>query len=163
MNVKYYYGGIAMDMNKKIDMIIDMVANMNETMTVKFEQIDERFDRIDEKFDQIDERFDRIDERFERIENRVERLENQIGEIENRLTNVEGSVESLRIENAQQHDLLRGQIGAVAEALNASNAMHDARYAELEAKCEELKAKDAALEQVQEQHSIDIMALRAAM
>ena len=156
MNVKYYYGGIAMDMNKKIDMIIDMVANMNETMTVKFEQIDERFDRIDEKFDQIDERFDRIDERFERIENRVERLEN-------RLTNVEGSVESLRIENAQQHDLLRGQIGAVADALNASNAMHDARYAELEAKCEELKAKDAALEQVQEQHSIDIMALRAAM
>ena len=156
MNVKYYYGGIAMDMNKKIDMIIDMVANMNETMTVKFEQIDERFDRIDEKFDQIDERFDRIDERFERIENRVERLEN-------RLTNVEGSVESLRIENAQQHDLLRGQIGAVAEALNASNAMHDARYAELEAKCEELKAKDAALEQVQEQHSIDIMTLRAAM
>ena len=145
-----------MDMDKKIDMIIDMVANMNETMTVKFEQIDERFDRIDEKFDQIDERFDRIDERFERIENRVERLEN-------RLTNVEGSVESLRIENAQQHDLLRGQIGAVAEALNASNAMHDARYAELEAKCEELKAKDAALEQVQEQHSIDIMALRAAM
>ena len=145
-----------MDMNKKIDMIIDMVANMNETMTVKFEQIDERFDRIDEKFDQIDERFDRIDERFERIENRVERLEN-------RLTNVEGSVESLRIENAQQHDLLRGQIGAVAEALNASNAMHDARYAELEAKCEELKAKDAALEQVQEQHSIDIMTLRAAM
>ena len=145
-----------MDMNKKIDMIIDMVANMNETMTVKFEQIDERFDRIDEKFDQIDERFDRIDERFERIENRVERLEN-------RLTNVEGSVESLRIENAQQHDLLRGQIGAVADALNASNAMHDARYAELEAKCEELKAKDAALEQVQEQHSIDIMALRAAM
>ena len=145
-----------MDMNKKIDMIIDMVANMNETMTVKFEQIDERFDRIDEKFDQIDERFDRIDERFERIENRVERLEN-------RLTNVEGSVESLRIENAQQHDLLRGQIGAVADALNASNAMHDARYAEFEAKCEELKAKDAALEQVQEQHSIDIMALRAAM
>ena len=145
-----------MDMDKKIDMIIDMVANMNETMTVKFEQIDERFDRIDEKFDQIDERFDRIDERFERIENRVERLEN-------RLTNVDGSVESLRIENAQQHDLLRGQIGAVAEALNASNAMHDARYAELEAKCEELKAKDAALEQVQEQHSIDIMALRAAM
>ena len=145
-----------MDMDKKIDMIIDMVANMNETMTVKFEQIDERFDRIDEKFDQIDERFDRIDERFERIENRVERLEN-------RLTNVEGSVESLRIENAQQHDLLRGQIGAVADALNASNAMHDARYAELEAKCEELKAKDAALEQVQEQHSIDIMALRAAM
>ena len=145
-----------MDMDKKIDMIIDMVANMNETMTVKFEQIDERFDRIDEKFDQIDERFDRIDERFERIENRVERLEN-------RLTNVEGSVESLRIENAQQHDLLRGQIGAVAEALNASNAMHDARYAELEAKCEELKAKDAALEQVQEQHSIDIMTLRAAM
>ena len=53
---------------------------------------------------QIDERFDRIDERFERIENRVERLENQIGQIENRLTNVEGSVESLRIENAQQHD-----------------------------------------------------------
>ena len=145
-----------MDMDKKIDMIIDMVANMNETMTEKFSQIDERFDRIDEKFDQIDERFDRIDERFERIENRVERLEN-------RLTNVDGSVESLRIENAQQHDLLRGQIGAVADALNASNAMHDARYAELEAKCEELKAKDAALEQVQEQHSIDIMALRAAM
>ena len=156
MNVKYYYGGITMDMDKKIDMIIDMVANMNETMTEKFSQIDERFDQIDEKFDQIDERFDRIDERFERIENRVERLEN-------RLTNVEGSVESLRIENAQQHDLLRGQIGAVAEALNASNAMHDARYAELEAKCEELKAKDAALEQVQEQHSIDIMTLRAAM
>ena len=138
-----------MDMDKKLDMIIDMVASMNETMTEKFEQIDERFD-------QIDERFDRIDERFERIENRVERLEN-------RLTNVEGSVESLRIENAQQHDLLRGQIGAVAEALNASNAMHDDRYAELEAKYEELKAKDAALEQVQEQHSIDIMTLRAAM
>ena len=117
-----------MDVEKKIDMIIDMVANMNETMTEKFSQIDEKFERL-----------------------------------ENRLANVEGSVDSLRIENAQQHDLLRGKIGAVAEALNASNAMHDARYAELEVKCEELKAKDAALEQVQEQHSIDIMTLRAAM
>ena len=124
-----------MGLEEKMDMVISMVASMNEQMTEKFGQIDERFDQIDEKFAQTDDRFDRLEDKLE----------------------------ALREENAKEHDILRGQIGAVAEALNISNAMHDARYEEIKQNDEELKQKYEALQRVQDQHSIDIMALRAAM
>ena len=145
-----------MGLEEKMDMVISMVASMNEQMTEKFGQIDERFDQIDEKFAQIDERFDQIDKKFDQTDDRFDRLEDKL--------------EALREENAKEHDILRGQIGAVAEALNISNAMHDARYEEmkqnnetLKQNDEELKQKYEALQRVQDQHSIDIMALRAAM
>ncbi|MBO5115154.1 MAG: hypothetical protein J6C02_03300, partial [Peptococcaceae bacterium] len=109
-----------MGLEEKMDMVISMVASMNEQMT--------------EKFGQIDERFTQIDERFDRLEDKLE---------------------ALREENAKEHDLLRGQIGAVAEALNISNAMHDARYEEIKQNDEELKQKYEALQRVQDQHSID--------
>ena len=131
-----------MGLEEKMDMVISMVASMNEQMTEKFGQIDERFTQIDERFDQIDEKFAQTDDRFDRLEDKLE---------------------ALREENAKEHDLLRGQIGAVAEALNISNAMHDARYEEIKQNDEELKQKYEALQRVQDQHSIDIMALRAAM
>ena len=60
------------------------------------------------------------------------------------------------MENAKEHDILRGQIGAVAEALNATIAANDAEHSEL-------KSKEEALERVQKQHSVDIMELRAAI
>ncbi len=131
-----------MGLEEKMDMVISMVASMNEQMTEKFGQIDERFTQIDERFDQIDEKFAQTDDRFDRLEDKLE---------------------ALREENAKEHDILRGQIGAVAEALNISNAMHDARYEEIKQNDEELKQKYEALQRVQDQHSIDIMALRAAM
>jgi len=110
-----------MGLEEKMDMVIAMVAHMNEEMT-------ETFGRINVKFAQIDERFAQIDERFDRME---------------------ATLESFREENAKEHDLLRKQIDTVTEALNASNALHDARYRELE--------------RIQKQHSADIMALRAAI
>ena len=115
---------------------------LEEKMDMVISMVVSMNEQMTEKFGQIDERFTQIDERFDRLEDKLE---------------------ALREENAKEHDLLRGQIGAVAEALNISNAMHDARYEEIKQNDEELKQKYEALQRVQDQHSIDIMALRAAM
>ena len=152
-----------MGLEEKMDMVISMVASMNEQMTEKFGQIDERFDQIDEKFAQIDERFDQIDEKFAQIDERFDQMDKKFAQTDDRFDRLEDKLEALREENAKEHDILRGQIGAVAEALNISNAMHDARYEEMKQNDEELKQKYEALQRVQDQHSIDIMALRAAM
>ena len=115
-----------MTIEKKLDMVIEMVAHMNEQMT--------------EKFDHIDERFERVEERLTKVEYR--------------LSDVEGNLETLRSENAKEHELLHRQIAAVAEAVNNSNAMHEARFAALE-------RKDAELARVQDLHSTEILKLQA--
>ena len=136
-----------MTIEKKLDMVIEMVAHMNEEMTEKFTQIDEKFARIDE-------RFDRIDERFERVEERLTKVEEQLERVDERLTNVEGNLETLRNENAKEHALLHSKIAEVAEAVNNSNAMHEERFAALE-------RKDAELARVQDLHSTEILKLQA--
>ena len=82
------------------------------------------------------------DEKLDRITLLVEHLVEDVQELRSELR-------EFREENAKEHDFLRGQIGAVAEALNTSNALQDVRYRELE--------------RVQKQHSADIMTLRAAI
>ncbi len=90
-----------------------------------------------------------IDEKLDRIVLVVEHLAEDMQELRSELRD-------FRVENAKEHDILRGQIGAVAEALNATIAANDAEHSEL-------KSKDEALERVQKQHSVDIMELRAAI
>jgi len=83
-----------------------------------------------------------VDEKLDRITLLVEHLVEDVQELRSELR-------EFREENAKEHDILRGQIGAVAEALNTSNVLQDVRYRELE--------------RVQKQHSADIMTLRAAI
>ena len=90
-----------------------------------------------------------IDEKLDRIVLVVEHLAEDMQELRSELRD-------FRVENAKEHDILRGQIGAVAEALNATIAANDAEHSEL-------KSKEEALERVQKQHSVDIMELRAAI
>jgi len=82
------------------------------------------------------------DEKLDRITLLVEHLVEDVQELRSELR-------EFCEENAKEHDILRGQIGAVAEALNTSNVLQDVRYRELE--------------RVQKQHSADIMTLRAAI
>lgn len=89
------------------------------------------------------------DEKLDRITLLVEHLVEDVQELRSELR-------EFREENAKEHDILRGQIGAVAEALNTSNSLQDVRH-------EELKQKNEELERIQKQHSADIMALRAAI
>ena len=90
-----------------------------------------------------------VDEKLDRITLLVEHLAEDVQELRSELR-------EFRAENAKEHDILRGQIGAVAEALNTSNSLQDVRH-------EELKQKNEELERIQKQHSADIMALRAAI
>ena len=117
-------------------MVIEMVAHMNEQMTMQFSKIDEKFAQIDKRFDQIDERFDRMEERLNNVENRLTH-------VEDRLTNVESNQEGLR-----------QQISMVSDALDRSNAMHEERFVSLE-------QKTAELAYVQNIHSTEILKLQA--
>ena len=125
-----------MTIEKKVDMVIEMVAHMNEQMTMQFGKIDEKFAQIDKRFDQIDERFDRMEERLNNVENRLTH-------VEDRLTNVESNQEGLR-----------QQISMVSDALDRSNAMHEERFVSLE-------QKTAELTHVQNIHSTEILKLQA--
>ena len=107
--------------DEKLDMIISMVAHMNEQMTEQFGLTNARLDKV-----------------------------------ENRLDKVEKEIKEFREENAKEHSLLRGQVGAVAEALNTTIAINDAEHSELKSSAEKM-------ERIQKQHSLDIMGLRAAI
>ena len=72
-------------------------------------------------------------------------------------------LQEFRAENAKEHELMRNQIASVAVALNQTIVENNVRYEELKANDEALKANDEELRCVQEQHSIDIMKLRAAI
>ena len=132
-----------MTIEKKVDMVIEMVAHMNEQMTMQFSKIDEKFAQIDKRFDQIDERFDRMEERLNNVENRLANVEDRLVNVEYRLTNVESNQEGLR-----------QQISMVSDALDRSNAMHEERFVSLE-------QKTAELAYVQNIHSTEILKLQA--
>ena len=159
-----------MNTDQKLDMVISMVANLAEQMTEKFDQVDEkfvqidkrfeqidkRFEQIDERFEQVDKRFEQIDEKFEQIDEKFDRIDERFAQMNERFNQVDEKIEVFRAENRQEHDVLRGQIGGVVEALKVSNAVHDAHFVEMKQKQEEY-------EQILKLHSVDIMALRAAM
>lgn len=90
-----------------------------------------------------------MDEKLDRIILAVEHLADEMQEMRSEL-------KEFREENAKEHDLLRGQIGAVAEALNTTIALNDAEHSELKNNAENM-------ERIQKQHSLDIMELRAAI
>ena len=96
------------------------------------------------------------DEKLDRITMLVEHLMDDMQMIRTEMKEMRSELKEFREENAKEHDLLRGQIGAVAEALNTTIAINDAEYGEL-------KDKTNTLERMQKQHSLDIMELRAAI
>ena len=107
--------------DEKLDMIISMVAHMNEEMTEQFGQVRE-----------------------------------ELGQTNVRLDKVETELKTFREETAQNFNIVRGQIGAVVEALNTTIAINDAEHSELKNNAEKM-------ERVQKQHSLDIMELRSAI
>ena len=96
------------------------------------------------------------DEKLDRITLLVDHLMGDVQMLSTEMKELRSELKEFRAENAKEHDILRGQIGAVAEALNTSNSLQDVRH-------EELKQKNEELERIQKQHSADIMALRAAI
>ena len=95
-----------MTIEKKVDMVIEMVAHMNEQMTMQFGKIDEKFAQIDKRFDQMDERFDRMEERLNNVENRLANVEDRLVNVEYRLTSVESNQEGLRQQISMVSDAL---------------------------------------------------------
>ena len=83
----------------------------------------------------VDEKLDRLILMVEHMDTRTERIESELN--------------AFRYEMKQETAMLRNQIAAVTEALNSTIAENDAAHAEII--------------QVQEQHSIDITKLRAAI
>ena len=90
-----------------------------------------------------------MDEKLDRIILVVEHLADEMQEMRS-------EIKEFREENAKEHDLLRGQTGAVAEALNTTVALNDAEHSELKNNVERMDC-------MQKQHSLDIMELRAAI
>ena len=83
-----------------------------------------------------------VDEKLDRLIVIVEHLAEDVQE-------VKSDLKEFRYEMMQERTMLRNQIAAVTEALNSTIAENDAAHAEII--------------QVQEQHSIDITKLRAAI
>ena len=81
-----------MTIEKKVDMVIEMVAHMNEQMTMQFSKIDERFDRMEE--------------RLNNVENRLANVEDRLVNVEYRLTSVESNQEGLRQQISMVSDAL---------------------------------------------------------
>ena len=96
------------------------------------------------------------DEKLDRITMLVEHLVDDMQMIRTEMKEMRSELKGFREENAKEHDLLRGQIGAVAEALNTTIAINDAEHSELKNNAEKM-------ERVQKQHSLDIMELRSAI
>jgi hypothetical protein len=87
-----------------------------------------------------------VDEKIDRLILMVEHMDRKF---EGKIDSLATEVHEFRYEMMQERTMLRNQIAAVTEALNSTIAENDAAHAEII--------------QVQEQHSIDITKLRAAI
>ena len=82
-------------------------------------------------------------------EEKLDRLILMVEHMDVRTERIESELHEFRHEMKQETAMLRNQIAAVTEALSSTIAENDAAHAEIL--------------RVQEQHSIDIMKLRAAI
>lgn len=94
-----------------------------------------------------------VDEKLDRIILVVEHLADEMDEFR---SEIRSELNDFRKEMKQETTMLRNQVASVAEALNTTIVANDIEHSEL-------KSKDAALERMQNQHSLDIMDLRAAI
>lgn len=83
-----------MDINEKLDLIL-------QTMNEKFEQVDKRFEQVDKRFEQVDKRFEQVDKRFEQMDNKLERMDKDIAETQRDIKAIKKDITeiNLRIEN----------------------------------------------------------------
>ena len=88
------------------------------------------------------------------INSEIKGMKTEIADMKTDIKDIRQELQEFRAENAKEHELLRNQVGAVAKALNQTIEDNDMRH-------EELKAKDAELERVQNLHSTEILKLQA--
>ncbi|MBR5318527.1 MAG: hypothetical protein IKU46_02915 [Peptococcaceae bacterium] len=108
-----------------------------KSMNQHLSSVDNRLDAVDDRLNTIDNRLDAMDNRFDVIDNRLDRLE-------------------------QGQEQLAQNTATILNAITVYSQVEQAHYEELSGKITQLSEKQEALEIVQNQHSIDIMQLRAA-
>ena len=60
-----------------------------QTMSARFDGVDERLDGIDKRLDSVDKRLDGVDERLDGVEKRLDGVEKRLDSVEERLDAVE--------------------------------------------------------------------------
>ena len=83
---------------------------LENEMTVRFEQVDDRLDRIEDRLDQMDTRFDTVNERFdamnarigerfdtmnERFDERSDRIDEKLGQMSEQIDRMNGRILSM--------------------------------------------------------------------
>ena len=108
-----------------------------KSMNQHLSSVDNRLDAVDDRLNTIDNRLDTVDDRLNTIDDRLDRLE-------------------------QGQEQLAQNTATILNAITVYSQVEQAHYEELSGKITQLSEKQEALEIVQNQHSIDIMQLRAA-
>ena len=162
-----------MSTDEKLDQLIMMFGNLDEKVSrldenvagldEKVSQLDEKVNRLDEKVNHLDEKVNQLDRKVNHLDKKVDRLDGKMTQLDERTTKLESEFSAFREDTEKNFDLLRVQIGAVADALNTSNRMNEARFEAIEQEIVRWQSDKDELERVQNQHSIDIMKLRAAI
>ena len=130
-----FAGGDNMDAETK-QAFAEVMAEL-KSMNQHLSSVDNRLDTMDDRLNTIDNRLDTMDDRFDVIDNRLDRLE-------------------------QGQEQLAQNTATILNAITVYSQVERAHYEELSGKITQLSEKQEALEIVQNQHSIDIMQLRAA-
>ena len=127
-------------------------------MNARFDGIDERLDGMDAHFDGIDERLDGMDARFDGIDERLDSMDARFDGIDERFDGVDKRLE--RLEQGQEQ--LAQNTATILNAITVYAQQEEKHYKEVSERIDTLSQKSVELERVQDQHSIDIMKLRAA-
>ena len=122
-----------------------------KSMNQHLSSVDNRLDAVDDRLNTIDNRLDAVDDRLNTIDNRLDTVDDRLNTIDDRLDRLEQGQEQLAQNTA-----------TILNAITVYSQVEQAHYEELSGKITQLSEKQEALEIVQNQHSIDIMQLRAA-
>ena len=141
-------------MQQTLTAILSELHNING----RFEHIDTRLDGIDSRLDGIDNRLDDMDKRFDVLENRMDDMDKRFDVLENRVNHLEERFDhmEIRIDRLEQGQaMLIQNTATILNAITIYSHEEHLHYTQLSGRIQRL-------EQVQRQHSIDIMELRAA-
>lgn len=71
-----------MDLETKVDLILEELKNICREIDKKFEKIDERFNNLENRFDNLEKRFDALEKKVDNLEKRFDALEKRFDKFE---------------------------------------------------------------------------------
>ncbi|MDQ3421550.1 MAG: hypothetical protein M3541_22735 [Acidobacteriota bacterium] len=110
-------------MPETLETIAEKIAELGQSINVRFGKVDARFDAVDARFDAVDARFDAVDARVDTVSARFDAVDARVDTVSARFDAVDAQFDQVKSQLRVEIEAVRGDVRLVAEGLAAQTVL----------------------------------------